>query len=56
MGDDEDRIAAALDPTLREALGLDPGSRVVAIGSEGATDTVTFERVVGRAADEVGES
>ena len=49
-------IAAALDPALREALGLDPGSRVVAIGSEGATDPVTFERVVGRPADEVGGS
>ena len=40
-------------PAPREALGLDPGSRVAAVGSEGATDAVTFERVVGRPADEV---
>ena len=46
-------VAVALDPALREALGLDPGSRVAAVGSEGATDPVTFERVVGRPADEV---
>ena len=46
-------VAATLDPALREALGLDRGSQVVAIGSEGATDPVTFERVVGRPADEV---
>ena len=46
-------VAAAPDPALREALGLDRGSRVVAIGSEGATDPITFERVVGRPADEV---
>ena len=46
-------VAVALDPALREALGLDPGSRVVTVGSEGATDPVTFERVVGRPADEV---
>ena len=49
-------IAAALDPALREALGLGRGSRVAAIGSEGATDPVTFERVVGRPADAVGGS
>ena len=46
-------VAVALDPALREALGVGRGSRVVAIGSEGATDPVTFERVVGRSADEV---
>ena len=46
-------VAAALEPALREALGLGPGSRVAAIGSEGATDPVTFERVVGRPADQM---
>ncbi len=49
-------IAAALDPALRKALGLDLGSRVVAIGSEGATDPVAFERAVGRSADAVTRS
>ena len=49
-------VAAASDPALREALGLDGGSRVVAIGSEGATDPITFERVVGRPAHEVARA
>ena len=49
-------VAAALDPARCEALGLGLGSRVVAIGSEGATDPVTFERVVGRTAAEVAGS
>lgn len=49
-------IAAALDPVLRQALGLDRDSRVVAIGSEGATDPAAFERVVGRSADDVARS
>lgn len=49
-------VAAALDPALREALGLDGDSRIVAIGSEGATDAITFERVVGRPATEVASS
>lgn len=43
-------VAAALDPGLRRALGLDGGSRVLAIGSEGATDPETYERTVGRSA------
>jgi diaminopropionate ammonia-lyase len=46
-------IAAALDPSLRAALGLGPASRVVAIGSEGATDEETYRRVVGRPASEI---
>lgn len=46
-------VAAALDPALREALGLDRDSRAITIGSEGATDPETFERVVGRPAAEV---
>jgi diaminopropionate ammonia-lyase len=46
-------IAAALDPGLREALALDPGSRVLVIGSEGATDALTYERTVGRSAEAV---
>lgn len=46
-------IAAAADPRLRSALGLDHSSRVVVIGSEGATDADTYERVVGRSAEAV---
>ena len=49
-------VAAAGSPTLREALGLGPDSRVVVIGSEGATDPATYERVVGRAAEAVAPS
>ena len=47
-------IAAATDPTLREALGLDARSRVLVIGSEGATDPDTYHRVVGRRPDAAG--
>lgn len=35
------------------AIGLDDASRVVAIGSKGATDPETFERVVGPLREEV---
>ncbi|MEM8812099.1 MAG: diaminopropionate ammonia-lyase [Pseudomonadota bacterium] len=40
-------VAAGLDPDLRSRLGLDRDSIVIAIGSEGATDAETYERVVG---------
>ena len=46
-------VAATLDSGLRKAIGLDHDSRVIAIGSEGATDPETFERVVGRPWQEV---
>ena len=46
-------IAAAGAPDLRAALGLGPASRVVVIGSEGATDIDTYERVVGRRPEEI---
>ena len=49
-------VSAARDPGLRQALGLGPNSRVVVIGSEGATDPAAFERVVGRSAEEVAAS
>lgn len=48
-------LAAAADPRLRNSLGLDHAARVVVIGSEGATDTETYERVVGRAAEPVAQ-
>ena len=40
-------IAAMMNPTIAEALELSSESRVVVIGSEGATDRNTFVRVVG---------
>jgi diaminopropionate ammonia-lyase len=46
-------IAAALDPVLRSELKLDENSIVVTIGSEGATDADTYERVVGKSAGQV---
>ncbi len=46
-------VAAALDQRVRTALGLDARSRIVAIGSEGATDPATYTRVVGRSAEAV---
>ncbi len=46
-------IAAATDPSMRSALGLTPASHAVVIGSEGATDTDTYARVVGRSAEDV---
>lgn len=46
-------IAAALDPAIKSALGIDANSRVVTIGSEGATDPATYRRTVGRTAENV---
>ena len=42
-------IAAARSPALGEALGLDGKSRVLAIGTEGATDPVIYARLVSQA-------
>ena len=47
-------LAAAADPGLRDALGLGPEARVLAIGSEGATAPELWARVVGRRPEEVG--
>ncbi|APX74740.1 Diaminopropionate ammonia-lyase [Achromobacter insolitus] len=46
-------LAALADPALRDALGLDAGSRVLVFGSEGATDPELYQRIVGRSAAEV---
>ncbi len=43
-------IGVGRDPQLREQLGLDESSRVLLIGSEGATSPDIYERIVGRAA------
>lgn len=46
-------IAAAGDAAVRDALDLGMDSKVVVIGSEGATDADIYARVVGRSAEEV---
>lgn len=46
-------IAAGLDADLARALGLDAASRVVVIGSEGATDEESYFKVVGEASQAV---
>lgn len=40
-------IAAAIDTSARDALLLDAHSKVLIIGSEGATDPVLYEKLVG---------
>jgi diaminopropionate ammonia-lyase len=46
-------IAAAGDSAARDALLLDAGSRVLIIGSEGATDPVLYAELVGLRPEEV---
>ena len=46
------RIAAS-DPAMRAALRLDAQSRVLCIGTEGATDPDVYSAIVGRRAEEV---
>jgi len=46
-------IAAALDPELRKLFGLNEDSRIVTIGSEGATDEEAYLRIVGRDSESV---
>lgn len=46
-------LAAAGHPGPRRDLGLDEGSRVLVLGTEGATDPGAYRRIVGRPADEV---
>lgn len=48
-------LAALADPAARQALGLDAHSRVLLFGSEGATDPVLYEQIVGRKPAEIGE-
>ena len=44
-------IAIAKDDAAREQLGLDENSRVLVIGTEGATDPDAYETIVGRKAE-----
>jgi diaminopropionate ammonia-lyase len=46
-------LVAAADPELRRKLALDERSRVLVFGSEGDTDPVLYQRLVGRTAAEV---
>ncbi|MES2103046.1 MAG: diaminopropionate ammonia-lyase [Pseudomonadota bacterium] len=46
-------IVAARDSAWREQLGLNPQSRILFIGSEGATDAELYQRIVGRSADTI---
>ena len=46
-------LATADSEPIREVLGLDGGSRVLLIGSEGDTDPAIYRQVVGRSADEL---
>ena len=41
-------MAVAGDAEAREALGLSEASRILVIGSEGATDPDIYRRIVGR--------
>jgi diaminopropionate ammonia-lyase len=40
-------LLAAADPAARAALGLGPGSRVLAFSTEGATDPELYDKLVG---------
>jgi diaminopropionate ammonia-lyase len=44
---------AANDPAMRAALGIDATSRILAIGTEGDTDPVVYEQIVGEPGETV---
>ncbi|MBL8710028.1 MAG: diaminopropionate ammonia-lyase [Rhodospirillaceae bacterium] len=46
-------VAAAGDATVRDALLLDANSRILVIGSEGATDPALYRELVGRSPEDV---
>lgn len=46
-------LAIAADDAVRAKIGLGPDSRVLVIGSEGATDPAIYEKIVGRAPEKV---
>lgn len=47
-------IAVQTRENLTQALGLDSNSRVLLIGTEGATDADIYRQIVGRSADDIG--
>jgi diaminopropionate ammonia-lyase len=46
-------LVAATDPAARAMLELDTASRVLAFGTEGATDPEVYRQIVGRSPQEV---
>jgi hypothetical protein len=46
-------LLACADTDARSVLGLRPDSRVLVLGTEGATDADTYRTIVGRTPDEV---
>jgi diaminopropionate ammonia-lyase len=46
-------LAASEDSALADALGINQDSRVLIIGSEGASDAAVYEQIVGRSAQDV---
>ena len=46
-------IAVGSDPSLAGVLGLDSGSRILLLGTEGATDPEIYRDLVGRAAETI---
>lgn len=46
-------LAVAKKPSARDQLALTADSRVLLFGTEGATDSAVYERIVGRSADSV---
>ncbi|MEJ2238353.1 MAG: hypothetical protein P8X82_08660, partial [Gemmatimonadales bacterium] len=42
-------LLAATDPSARQLLGISESSRVMTIGTEGATDPEVYQQLVGRA-------
>lgn len=49
-------MAVAGNDAVRQSLALGQESRVLVIGSEGATDPAVYEHIVGRKLDAVGVS
>ena len=47
-------LAARANSVTAKALSLDDDSRVLVIGSEGATDPVLYQAIVGRSPEDVG--
>jgi len=46
-------LKAAANPSMRAALGLGTGARILLIGTEGATDPALYTQLVGRTPEEV---
>ncbi len=46
-------LAAARDPAMRKLLGIEPTSRILCYGTEGATDPAVYREIVGRDASAV---